>query len=527
MGIYVNPGNTEFRRYINDDIYIDKTGLIEYTNGRLGKASRYLCVSRPRRFGKSMAADMLTAYYSKGCDSQNEFSDLAVAEAVTYKEHINRHNVVRIDIQQFLASRGALDTFIDDISAAVIKELIIEFPDCVDLKGMTQLPAAFNCLFASQNLRFIFIIDEWDCVFRVAREYPEMQKEYLDFLRALFKGAVYVDLAYMTGILPIKKYGEQSAVNMFSEYSMTDPRDLGPFFGFTEQEVRRQCETHSLPFELMEKWYDGYIIGDEHVYNPKSVVDALTCRKFKSYWTGTETYETLKAYIERDFDGLKEAIVEMLGGVQVKIDPATFQNDMTSFHCRDDILTLLVHLGYLTYDEDTGAVFIPNQEVRQEFVRSIKNGGKWGGLFDALTRSEQVLESTFRMDGDAVAEGISKARQDISSIIRYNDENSLSFAVFTAYSAAPAYYMKPVREFPSGRGFADLVYIPRRDSGKPAQVIELKWDLSAEGAIKQIKDKNYAGWFDGYSGDVLLVGINYDKKSDRHQCLIERLDRLS
>ena len=361
--------------------------MIHYTNSVLNTQQKHMCVSRPRRFGKSMAADMLVAYYSKGCDSRELFNTLKIARehpdtsaAKQYHSHLNQHHVIRFDVQRFLFDETHVYIFIQKIQEAVIRELYIEFKDFLDSTHTPDpygLPGILAQIYAQTGNRFIIIIDEWDCVFRLAKENVEIQKKYLNFLRGLFKGSEYIDFAYMTGILPIKKYGEHSAINIFDEYSVTDPKNLCEYFGFTKKEVQEQCIKYHVDFAEMEKWYDGYQLGNFHIYNPKSVADALTWKKFKSYWTGTETYEALKIYIERNYDGLREAVIEMLGGGQCRIDPTTFQNDMTTFHTKDDVLTLLVHLGYLTYHEQSNHVFIPNLEIAQEFIRAIKIGG-WG-----------------------------------------------------------------------------------------------------------------------------------------------------
>lgn len=390
MGIYVNPGNTAFREALNSAIYIDKTGLIAYTNKVLNTKQKNLCVSRPRRFGKSIAADMLSAYYSKGCNSHALFSDLIIKEQKTYPEHLNQHQVIRLDIQRFLETKQDLDTFISEIERKVILELIKEFPDCNHFGVGSRLKDAFDQIFIQTGQGFVFIIDEWDCVFRMAKTREDIQKNYLDFLRGLFKGAEYVELAYMTGILPIKKYGEHSAINIFDEYSMVDAKNLEEYFGFTRQEVQEQCKKYNVNYEDMAAWYDGYCLGNLHLYNPKSVVDALLWKDFQSYWTGTETYEALKVYIDMNFDGLKEAVIEMLGGKPCKINIRQFQNDMTTFKTKDDVITLLIHLGYLTYDKRKNMAWIPNREVSQEFLNAVDGAG-WNGLIQALHSSEELL----------------------------------------------------------------------------------------------------------------------------------------
>ena len=520
MGTYVNPGNAAFQEAINSKIYIDKTELISYTNSILNTKQKNICVSRPRRFGKSMSADMLVAYYSKGCDSRKLFFGRKIEKEKFFHSHLNNHNVIRLDIQRFLEKEHDLDTFISEIETRVISDLIREFPEWHNSVSDGRLKTFLEQLFAETGKGFIFIIDEWDCVFRIAKDKKEKQKEYLDFLRGLFKGADYVDLAYMTGILPIKKYGEHSTINIFDEYSMISPKNLGEYFGFTEEEVRGQCIQHHVDYTEVEKWYDGHCLGALHIYNPKSVVDVLMWKEFQSYWTGTETYEALKIYIDMNFDGLKEAVTMMLGNGRYKINTRKFQNDMTTFKTKDDVLTLLVHLGYLTYDKKSSETFIPNLEITQEFMNAADEPG-WDGLIQSLGHSEDLLQSTWKCDENAVAEGISAIHNETTSILKYNDENSLTCVILMAYYSAKAYYMNPIKEMPSGKGFADVVYLPKREQKVPALVVELKWDQSAEGAISQIKDKRYTDWIKGYTGDILLIGVNYSKETKEHHCKIE------
>jgi len=522
MGNYLNPDNRKFEEAVNSAVYIDKTGLIEYTNSVLHTMQDNVCVSRPRRFGKSMAADMLAAYYSRGCNSAELFAGTKIEAEKSFSSHLNRHSVIRLDVQRFLEKERDLDTFIDEIEKKVISDLAREFPDFKNFTADSRLKTLLEQIFAETGKGFIFVIDEWDCVFRMAKDQKEKQKEYLDFFRGLFKGAEYVDLAYMTGILPIKKYGEHSAINIFDEYSMISPKNLGEYFGFTEEEVREQCARHRVDYAEVEKWYDGYRLGELHIYNPKSVADVLMWKEFQSYWTGTETYEALKVYIGMNFDGLREEVIKMLGGGHCKIDPSTFQNDMTTFQIKDDVLTLLVHLGYLTYDKKNETVMIPNQEITQEFMRAVKVGG-WDGLIQSIGHSEELLQATWNRNENAVAERIAAIHHETASMLKYNDENSLTCVILMAYYSAKAHYMNPIMELPTGKGFADVVYLPKRERNVPALVVELKWDLSAEGAIAQIKAKGYADWVKGYTGDILLVGINYDKETKGHQCRIEAM----
>lgn len=520
MGIYVNPGNSSFQTAINSSIYVDKTGLLKYTNEIISTEQRFLCVSRPRRFGKSMAANMLTAYYSRGCDSAQLFAGRKIEQEKSFKDNLNHHHVISLDIQQFLFQEEHLDIFINKLQEAVIKELELEYGSIfkIDEYG---LPGVLKQVYTQTGNGFVFIIDEWDCVFRVAKNRGDIQKKYLDFLRGLFKGQNYVELAYMTGILPIKKYGEHSAINIFDEFSMLAPGELAEYFGFTEEEVCILCAEKGIDYAKLQKWYDGYLLNGLHIYNPKSVIDVMRKKKFRSYWTGTETYEALKIYIDQNFDGLREIIIELLSNLRCKVDPSTSQNDMTTLKTKDDVLTLLIHLGYLAFDEAKEEVFIPNQEIHMEFMRAIKVGG-WDGLMQALEASEELLKSTWALDAKAVAESLDIIHNETASMLKYNDENSLTCTILMAYYSAKAYYLNPVMELPSGKGFADVVYLPKKDVARPALVVELKWNKSAKGAIRQMKEKEYASWIEEYSGEILLVGVNYDKKTKEHECVIEK-----
>ena len=366
----------------------------------------------------------------------------------------------------------------------------------------------------------MFIIDEWDCIFRKHINDTDAQTKYLDFLRNLLKNQSYIALAYMTGILPIKKYGEHSAINMFTEISMTNARNLAEFTGFTESEVHELCERYNMPFDETKRWYDGYNLKGMSIYNPRSVVMSMTGHDYDSYWTSTETYEALKIYIEMNFEGLKDKIKELIAGEKIEINPAKFQNDMTTFYSADDILTLLVHLGYLTFDFYTKKVWIPNSEVAQEFINSIEDGG-WEEVMRSVRASDELLKATLACDEEKVAELIEQSHQDNTSILKYNDENALSCVLSLAYYSARKSYIIE-RELPAGKGFADLVFKPRSNNSNPAMIVELKYDGSAESAIEQIKEKQYTDCLKDYSGEVLLVGINYDKESKKHSCKIEK-----
>lgn len=520
MGIYLNPNGVDFQEALNSEIYVDKSGLIEYTNIVLRTKQKYICVSRPRRFGKSMAAEMLTAYYSRGCDSREMFSKLKIAKTEAFDKHLNKYNVIHINMVNFLSESHNMKEMIEFIEEDLIDELKNEYPDVCYPKRQ-NLIKVIAAIFAQTNIPFIFIIDEWDCVIRVHKNDSDSQVKHLDFLRNLLKDQSYVSLAYMTGILPIKKYGEHSALNMFTEVSMTDPREYAEFTGFTESEVKQLCDEYKMPFDETKRWYDGYNLMDVSIYNPRSVVMSMTGGYFNNYWTSTETYEALKVYIEMNFDGLKDKVTQLIAGEKIKINTGKFQNDMTTLRSTDDIFTLLVHLGYLTFDFYTNQVWIPNSEVAQEFINSIEDGG-WEEVMQAIKVSDELLKATLNCDEEKVAELIDKAHSDNTSILKYNDENSLSCVISLAYYSARKTYTIE-RELPAGKGFADLVFRPRKNNSNPAIIVELKYDKSAEGALEQIKNKKYADCLKDYSGEILLVGINYDKESKKHSCKIEKI----
>ena len=374
MGIYLNPGNKGFWESIRSKIYVDKTELIAYTNELVNTEEKFICVSRPRRFGKSMALKILAAYYSRGCDSADLFKGFKIEEHKTFKEHLNQYDVIFLNMQQFLieAASGKVTEYLEQ---EVLEELNETYGDVLNGRG-ASLAAALRRIYVKTDRQFIFLIDEWDCVMRERQEAEDLQKQYLDFLRNLLKDQPYVALAYMTGILPVKKFGQHSALNMFFEYSMTDQKELEEYTGFTESEVKELCDRFNMNFEETGNWYDGYVFKKyRHIYNPRSVVEAMRCRDFSSYWTSTETYDALKIYIDMDFDGLREDIVRMLGGGSVRINTRSFQNDMRTFNVKDDVLTLLVHLGYLAYDSKDKEAFIPNKEIIEEFENAMSVGG--------------------------------------------------------------------------------------------------------------------------------------------------------
>lgn len=522
MGLYLNPGNELFQISVNDDIYVDKSGLISYTNSKLGKKDRFLCVGRPRRFGKSTDAEMLAAYYDRSCDSSCLFEHLNIASDDSYQTYKNNYDVIFLEMQQLIIDAGGADNLTGYLLKELSDELKNVYQDCLSTDD-DNLFKILSLIYKSKRSNgFIFIIDEWDCIFRKAKNNENAQRKYLDFLTGLFKGRIYVKLAYMTGILPIKKYGTHSALNMFTEFSMADQRQLAYYTGFTESEVKELCKKYNINFLEVKQWYDGYTFKKSaHMYNPKSVIDVIDCKDFKSYWTETETYEALKIYIDINMDGLKDSITAMFSGAHCPADISAFQNDMVTFKSKDDVLALLVHLGYLGYDSSKKEVFIPNLEIEEQFRTAIKYSG-WNGIINIIEKSVILLEATLKEDSRTVAQIIDDVHSETVSILKYNDENSLSCVLSIAYYSAKKDYIL-TREFPSGKGYADIVFIPKSGCIKPAIVVELKWNKSAGAAIEQIKNKHYTDSLVSYNGDILLVGINYNKNNKKHDCRIEKI----
>lgn len=395
MGSYLNPGNFSFRGSLRSKIYIDKSKLIARTNEALCTEQKYICVSRPRRFGKSTAADMLAAYYGRNEDTSVLFERLKIGQEQSYQKHLNKYDVIKINMQEFLSMSESVEDMLNILQMRLIKDLKSAYPEVV---SSDRLMFAMQDVFAETKCQFVILIDEWDCLFREYKQDKEVQKKYLDFLRMWLKNKEYVALAYMTGILPIKKYGSHSALNMFSEYSMLNPREMAEFFGFTEKEVQELCSKYDRSFEETKAWYNGYELSVVEaqklkvyaMYNPKSVVDAMLSGIFDNYWNQTETYEALKAYICMNFDGLKDSVIKILAGDRVQINTGTFSNDMTSFQSRDDILTLLVHLGYLSYHWPDKIVAIPNKEVSQEYVNAISTMD-WNEVIHSVEASRKLL----------------------------------------------------------------------------------------------------------------------------------------
>ena len=521
MGKFLKKGNDGFKAALNSE-FVDKSQLIEIINKTLNTERQFTCVSRARRFGKSIGAKMLYAYYDLWCDSKELFDGLKIAKSPTFEQHLQRYPVIYIDMTDFV-TRYKDDKIVDHIHSDVIAELKATFPEVSYTTDANLTDALHDIVAVPNQEKFIMIIDEWDAILR---ERPEVSEQYINLLRGLFKSTGALSTfagVYMTGILPIKKYNTQSALNNFHEYSVVQPGPMAECFGFTSEEVRELCAKHGMEYGQLAEWYDGYQIGgSKELFNPTSVMTALYNEYCDNYWANTGTYDTIATYIKMNFDGLKDDVIRLLAGESCSVETASFQNDLNVVRSKDDVLTLLIHLGYLTYDRDSRTCRIPNREVAAEFKNAVVADTGWDAIANALKQSDQLLENTLQGNSEAVAKAIDEIHADSSSVLQYNNENSLACALKIAYYTAIRDY-DLYRELPAGKGFADIVLLPKRSNTKPPIVLELKYDKSADSAIAQIKEKRYAGKLAGYTGEVVLVGINYDKQSKQHECKIERV----
>lgn len=546
MGKYLNPGCMKFQQVLNSEIYVDKTEMVSYINSIINTEQRYVCVSRPRRFGKTIAANMLAAYYGRG-DSRAVFADRLIAGHDNWDKYINHFDVVRVVMTDYIKENKDVSESLEKMTERILEDLFEEYPDVK--YDPDDLFYSMDKFYRKSGIQFVIIIDEWDAVFRACKEDKKGQKLYLDFLRDWLKDQEFVALAYMTGILPIKKYGQHSALNMFDEYSIITPMQLAPYTGFTEEEVKEKCNEFGRDYEIIKEWYNGYDITDiippdpnyelqkaigkeisqKHysIYSPLSVVKAISTGIIQNYWNKTENYEALAEYIRMNLEGLKDSVALLMEGGRIKVNISKYQNDMTSFNGSNDVLVMLIHLGYLGYDVENKEVFIPNNEILDEFKTSTEST-EWIDTFKSFKKSQELLKATWNMDEEKVAM-ILEWFHDEAENKTYNSEAALSYAIQMAYYAGQKYYTK-VQELDSGKGYVDLVYLPSpKNPDKPALLIELKYNRSVTTAADQIRNKEYMQMLEHYKGNILVIGVNYDKEADtesddykHHTCRIEK-----
>ena len=436
MGIYFNPDNGSYRQARNSRIFIDKTGLINFLNERLSTEDKCIALSHARRFGKSHAAGMIDAYYSKGCDSSNLFDDTEIAKSEDYHKYMNQYNVIHIDVSSFWDSYK--DNIVEKIIEYIYKDFEAVFNNEIDLSN--DIRYVLMSIYQKTNISFVIIIDEWDCVIRNS-ENKELVHKYLQFLHSLFKSEEsksFLALAYITGILPIKKIKDESALNNFREYTMLDSYPITEYYGFTEEEVKTLCEKYDMDYDTMKAWYNGYLIDGIHMYNPNSISMAMDRHRVDSYWKNTSSFASINTFITMNYEGLKDDIMTMLAGGKVRVNTNTFQNDFGTIGSKDEALTALIHLGYLGYEAERKSAYIPNYEVKTAFDAALQTG-EWKEIGKAISKCDELLDETIDGNADRVAEIIELAHDTYTSVLKYNDENSLSCVLTMAYFTAPAY----------------------------------------------------------------------------------------
>ena len=524
MGIYLNPGNENFKDMLRADIYVDKTMMIDVINSFIDKDNKYICISRPRRFGKTIAGNMLSSYYSKGCDSGEIFDKLKISGTAGYRDKLNKYNVIKIDMNSEYQNMLRKENLIKRLTEEIKMEMKEVFP-AVNLSEDDSLAQSILRIYTATGEQFIIIIDEYDVLVR-EKVAGELFNEYLGFLNGLFKSDTLrpaIALAYLTGILPIVRDKIQSKLNNFEEYTIVDSDVLAEYMGFTAREVRELCTRYEMDYEECARWYDGYSLRGYEIYNPESVVKSMLRGSFGNYWGKTSSYEVISDRLRQNFSGMKDEVIKMLSGESVDVNVTMFLNTMDSFKTRDDVFTYLIHVGYLTYDSREKTCCIPNREVQNEWLNAIATEPEYETTDSIIKASRELLTETIRGNEEAVARALDETHIHVTSNRSYNNEDALQSAIYLAYIYALNKYTV-IKEMTTGKGFADVVFIPYVPD-IPAMIIELKHNKSSESALNQIKEKRYFDSLSHYTGKLLFVGINYDEKTKLHKCRIENFEK--
>ena len=520
MGIYLNPKNDNFAGTLKADIYVDKTMMLKVLNSFIDKENKFVCVSRPRRFGKTIAQNMMTAYYSKGCDSSALFEKLKISKSEGYAEKLNKYNVINIDLTSEYQNTMKKEQMLTRLTTEIREEMKEQFRG-IDLKEDDSLAQCLLRVYSKTGETFIIIIDEYDVLVR--EQVPQaLFDEYLSFLNGLFKSATVrpaISLAYLTGILPVVRDKIQSKLNNFREYTILDAGELAPFVGFLPEEVEALCKEWNMDFEECRRWYDGYTQRGYEIYNPESVVRSMMDHKYSNYWGKTSSYRVINDRVEANFKGTKDAVIRMLAGENVPVNVLQYLNTMDSFATLDDALTYLIHIGYLAYDEEDESCRIPNLEISREWAMAIATMSDYEATDNIIKASKELLSETLKKNEAAVAAALDESHIHVTSNRSYNNEDALASAIYLAYIyALNKYYI--FKEVTAGKGFADVLFVPFKQD-VPAMVIELKHNKCAESAIDQIRNKQYFEPLSEYKGGLLFVGVNYDEKEKTHECRIE------
>lgn len=524
MGIYLNPGNSNFIEMVSADIYIDKTMMISETNRILDTTEKYVCMSRPRRFGKTYAGNMISAYYSKGCDSRDLFVTRGIASDPEFETNLNKYNVIKIDMNSEYQNTNDKNILIKRLTEKIRLEMSAEYPN-IEFGYDDSVAESILRIYSATGDTFIIIIDEYDVLVREQVD-QSLFDEFLSFLNGLFKSDTLrpaISLAYLTGILPIVRDKIQSKLNNFDEYTILNPGRFTEYVGFTSGEVETLCKQYGIDYDECKSWYDGYKLNGYEIYNPESVVKCIRERYFDSYWGKTSSYKVISDRLEQNYKGMKDEIVKMLSGESVDVNITSYLNTMDSFESRNDVFTYLSHLGYLVYNREEKTCRIPNREILQEWHNAVENNQDYEKTNEIIEASKLLLDETIKGNEEAVAHALDESHIHVTSNRSYNNEDALQSAIYLAYIYALNKYTV-IKEMTTGKGFADVVYIPFVDD-MPALIIELKHNKCAESAIDQIRNRQYFDSLSHYNGELLLVGINYDEQTKTHTCKIERFKK--
>jgi hypothetical protein len=519
MAIYLNTNKPleNYKNLYRSKYFVDKSLFIEKLSEVIETSDKYICVTRPRRFGKSSVADMVGAYYSKAVDSKEIFDTLNIGKISNYEEHLNKYNVINISFNTIAEIGNAYDDYIKMIRDTIKKDIAQKYPH-INPEEYFNLS---SMLYDTKD-KFIFIFDEWDYIF-TNNLFEENQNDFLEFLRNLLKDQPYVSLAYMTGVLPIKKYSSGSALNMFDEFTFLKDRTFDEYFGFTEDEVIELCnKNRNISFKELESWYNGYLTAKGiKVYNPRSVVKALQNNYCESYWTNTGAMDEVAGYLKYNTLEIRDDVIQMVSGEEIDIIiDEEFRAGQGAPRNKEEIYSAMIVLGFISYND--GYLRIPNKELMKEFEKALRDKS-FGYVSEIIENSKRMLKSTVNGDNKAVESILHDIHNSEIPILQYNDENSLSCVLTLAYLSARDTY-RVEREEKTGKGYADFTFHPRRKNDIPF-IVELKKDELPEVAINQIREKEYIQKIRRENEDkkVLAVAICYDSKSKEHRCKIQEI----
>ena len=536
MGIYLN-GTTAYTLYKSETVkpyFIDKTALLEQLFPLVNEGNNYICITRPRRFGKTVTANMIAAFFSKAKNADDIFEKCTISQNAEYTKYQNQYSVIHISFNDLPKRCKSYEEYIERIENRLIKDICLEYPD-IEISEDEAVWDILNEIYAYDiNARFIFVFDEWDFIFHQEFVSEQDKREYLLFLRNLLKDRPYVLLAYITGILPIAKYSSGSELNMFMEYTMISEEKFSDSFGFTDSEVdelykryKKNTEQIKVSREGLRAWYNGYhTFRGESVYNPRSVVFALVNNNLASYWTSSGPYDEIYYYIERNIDDVRNDLALMVSGEAVPAKIQEYAATSMNLTTRDEIFSAMVVYGFLNYEN--GKVSIPNKELMDKFSAMLRKESSLGYVYRLAHESERMLYATLHGDIKTMNEILEYVHDTEVPLLSYNHETELSAIVNLIYLAARDQY-RVEREEKAGVGYVDFIFYPY-DKTADCLILELKVDHTPEEAIQQIIDKKYAMRFSGklgeekmYTGRILAVGIGYDKKTKKHDCKVQAL----